>query len=274
MKYFALLLAIVLAIILIDQYWITIGGGMKNKMKEYLSEIAKQKETEVTSQEYDMNRTIISYDANLTASPPQATLTEQLSILGAEVGDEVFIRIFKLTAELELWIKAGERYKLLQIYTICKQSGRLGPKLREGDMQGPEGFYFVTKSRLNPNSRFHLSFNLGYPNSYDRVHHRTGSALMVHGDCVSIGCYAMTDEKIEEIYELVAQALEHRQKVVRVHIFPFRMTQENMDYYRLHKWYDFWSNLKDGYDHFELYGTPPNVEVLNKRYIFDEIINK
>ncbi|MEA3490545.1 MAG: murein L,D-transpeptidase family protein [Campylobacterota bacterium] len=292
MKYFALLLTMVLAIVLVDQYWIKGGDGMETEREEYLSGMAKQKESEVISEELDINNTIISYlssshhpvqsqvfdidnmiithDANLTLPPPQATLTEQLSRLGAEIGDEIFIRIFKLSFELELWIKTEERYELLQTYTICSQSGYLGPKLREGDLQGPEGFYYVTKGRLNPNSSFHLSFNLGYPNSYDRIHHRTGSALMVHGDCVSIGCYAMTDEKIEEIYELVAQALEQKQRLVRVHIFPFRMIEENMDYYSSHKWYDFWLNLKEGYDHFELYGTPPNVEVVDKRYVFND----
>ncbi|MEA3419183.1 MAG: murein L,D-transpeptidase family protein [Campylobacterota bacterium] len=206
---------------------------------------------------------------NLTVSPPQLTATERLSELGAKIGDPVFIRIFKYMAELEIWIKVGENYELLQTYTICRQSGYLGPKLKEGDRQGPEGFYFVTKSRLNPNSKFHLSFNLGYPNEYDRAYHRTGSALMVHGDCVSIGCFAMTDEKIEEIYELVEQALENGQKLVRVHIFPFRMNSEKMLQYSDNQWFDFWTNLKEGYDYFEEKQLPPNVEVEQKRYVFE-----
>jgi murein L,D-transpeptidase YafK len=203
--------------------------------------------------------------------PPrqQPTLSERLAELGAQIGDPVFIRIFKYTAELELWIKVGKRYELLHTYEVCRQSGYLGPKLKEGDKQGPEGFYYVTKRRLNPNSRFHLAFNIGYPNAYDRAHKRTGSALMVHGDCVSVGCFAMTDEKIEEIYELVEQALEKGQKIVRVHIFPFRMSEEKMAHYRSNRWYDFWSNLKEGYDYFEEKRVPPNVTVKNLKYSFE-----
>jgi murein L,D-transpeptidase YafK len=202
--------------------------------------------------------------------PVQLSVPERLSQLGAQIGDPLFIRIFKLSAELEIWIRVKEhRYELLQTYEICRQSGYLGPKLREGDKQGPEGFYYVSKRRLNPNSKFHLAFNIGYPNTYDRIHKRTGSALMVHGDCVSVGCFAMTDEKIEEIYELVEKALEGGQKIVRVHIFPFRMTKQKLEQYRYSKWYPFWSNLKEGYDYFEERGVPPNVEVKNLKYVFE-----
>ncbi len=123
-------------------------------------------------------------------------------------GAPVFIRIFKASRELEVWIKDGDRYRLFHTYPVCTWGwGSLGPKLRQGDGQAPEGFYFVTPGRMNPYSRYHLAFNLGYPNAYDRAHGRTGSALMVHGDCVSIGCYAMTDRGIEEIYTLADAAL-------------------------------------------------------------------
>ncbi len=199
---------------------------------------------------------------------PQMPLSEAIAQLGGEIGDPVYLRIFKEEAELEVWMQHGERYHLIQTYPICAYSGDLGPKLREGDRQSPEGFYYVTKSRLNPNSRFHLSFNLGYPNRYDRVHGRTGSFLMVHGDCVSIGCYAMTDEKIEEIYELVEQALEQGQKIVRVHAFPFRMTEANMQRHQGERWYAFWENLKEGYDFFESSNIPPEVGVAGKKYTF------
>jgi len=200
----------------------------------------------------------------------QPTMQESLSKLGADIGDHIFIRIFKLTAELEVWIKVGKRYRLLHNYEICMQSGYLGPKLKEGDFQGPEGFYYTSKARLNPNSKYHLSFNIGYPNAYDRAYGRTGSALMIHGGCLSVGCFAMTDEKIEEIYELVEEALKGGQSIVRIHIFPFRMTDENMQKYRENKWYDFWLNLKDGYDYFEKHGVPPNVEVVDKKYTFSK----
>jgi murein L,D-transpeptidase YafK len=209
-------------------------------------------------------------DENMTLCPVQPTVAERLSELGAHMGDQVFIRIFKQMAELEVWIQSGGRFWLLQRYTICRQSGFLGPKLKEGDKQGPEGFYSVTKKSLNPNSRFHLSFDLGYPNQYDIEHGRTGSALMIHGDCVSVGCFAMTDAKIDEIYELVESALEHGQEAVQVHIFPFRMGKEAMIQYRYHRWYGFWENLKEGYDAFEAAHLPPMIEVKRHRYVFSE----
>jgi len=120
-----------------------------------------------------------------------------------------------------VWIDTGAHYEHLKDYIICASSGYLEPKLKEGDRQAPEGFYKVKKQQLNPHSKYHLSFNLGYPNKYDKAHKRTGTFLMVHGNCVSAGCYAMTDEKIEKIYALVEGALEHGQKYIDVHAFPF-----------------------------------------------------
>ncbi len=198
------------------------------------------------------------------------TLEESLAELSAKVGDPLFIRIFKEESLLEAWIRSGDEYKHLKDYKICAYSGYLGPKLKEGDRQSPEGFYKVKKQQLNPNSKFHLSFNLGYPNKYDRAHKRTGSFLMVHGNCVSIGCYAMTDDKIEEIYALVESALQKGQKYVQVHAYPFRMTEENMALFSDNEWYDFWVNLKEGYDYFEAEKLPPLVKVENKQYTIHE----
>lgn len=196
----------------------------------------------------------------------QSDLRQQQLQLGAPV----FIRIFKQEAELEVWLEAPDgQFQRYKTFPICTFSGQLGPKQKEGDWQSPEGFYFVNAGRLNPWSRFHLSFNLGYPNAYDRYYQRTGSALMVHGDCVSIGCYAMTDPGIEEIYTLVQKALEQGQPFIRVHAFPFRMTDDNMRQHRQSQWYTFWQNLKEGYDWFEQQGRPPNVEHQNGRYVFD-----
>lgn len=197
-------------------------------------------------------------------------LQERLASLSAKIGDPVFIRIFKEESLLEVWIRSGAEYQHLKDYFICAYSGGLGPKLKEGDKQSPEGFYRVKKHQLNPNSKFHLSFNLGFPNAYDQAHERTGSYLMVHGNCVSIGCYAMTDEKIEEIYALVEGALQKGQAYVQVHAFPFRMTDENMALYSESEWYDFWTNLKEGYEYFELEKLPPHIAVENKRYIIYE----
>ena len=214
---------------------------------------------EAMKEEYTMP--IIVEDPMITRS-----LEDALEHLSVKLGTAVFIRIFKEEALLEVWVKSKEKYAHLKTYRICAYSGTLGPKEKTGDMQAPEGFYTVTKSLLNPNSKFHLSFNLGYPNVYDRVHKRTGSFLMVHGNCVSEGCYAMTDEKIEEIYALVDNALAKGQKSVGVHAYPFKMTVENMALYEGNGWYDFWVNLKEGYDYFEELKQPPKVIVQNNRY--------
>lgn len=197
-------------------------------------------------------------------------LKKSLSAKGLRYGAPVYIRIFKEDSILELWVKnqAGE-FVLFKKFAICYYSGDLGPKTKVGDNQAPEGFYFVGPNSLNPWSQFHLSFNLGYPNSYDRYHRRTGSALMVHGNCVSIGCYAMTDKNINEIYALGLQALKQGQPFFRVHIFPFQMTEENMERFTGDKWYSFWQNLKQGYDFFEEKRVPPNVKVEKGVYVFN-----
>jgi len=214
---------------------------------------------EVSMQEY-LERNTFQY----------VSLKARLKALDAQKGDRVFIRIFKEEALLEVWIETLQGYRHLKDYPICDYSGHLGPKLKEGDRQAPEGFYRVYPSQLNPHSRFHLAFNLGYPNAYDRAHHHTGSYLMVHGDCRSVGCYAMTDEKIEEIYGLVDAALKHGQPYVPVHIFPFRMEDEAMDAHTESRWYEFWMMLKEGYDYFEAEERPPLVEVQNGRYVIME----
>jgi murein L,D-transpeptidase YafK len=182
----------------------------------------------------------------------------------------IFIRIFKESRELEVWAARGERYRLWRTFPICAISGELGPKERRGDEQAPEGFYFVNRGRLNPHSRFHLSFNLGYPNNFDRAHGRTGDFLMVHGSCVSAGCFAMTDRGIEAIYGAVQSSLRRGQRFVRVHVFPFRMTRANMRRHRGSRWIGFWRNLQQGYAHFERFGRPPNVGVdaRARRYTF------
>jgi len=179
-----------------------------------------------------------------------------------------FIRAFKSSKKLELWIKGDSTFKLFKTYDICYYSGNMGPKLKQGDLQSPEGFYFVKPKQLNPNSRFHLSFNIGYPNEFDRFHKRTGSAIMIHGSCVSIGCYAMTDSKIEEIYTLADAAFRNGQPFFQVHIFPFTMTDLNVKNHRFFKWYEFWKNLKPGFDYFEKYHLVPDVLVKNGKYHF------
>lgn len=207
--------------------------------------------------------------APLAYQKTPSALEGRLNRAGFKLGDPVFVRIFKQERTLEMWIQgANGRYSLFQRYPICTFSGSLGPKQREGDEQSPEGFYAVGLNQLNPNSRYHRAFNLGYPNAYDRAYGRTGSALMVHGDCVSIGCYAMTDRQISEIYTIVEAALRNGQPFFRVHAMPFRMTEHNLAAHRGSQWYDFWANLKQGYDYFERYRLPPDVQVAGLEYTF------
>lgn len=185
------------------------------------------------------------------------------------LGNPVFIRIFKESKELEMWIKKEDQFELFKTYRICYYSGGLGTKTRQGDGKSPEGFYFVTPGQLNPNSNFHLSFNIGYPNAYEREQGYTGGAIMVHGNCVSIGCYAMTDRRIEEIWTIIVKAFENGQCFFRIHIFPFRLTEDELAGYSNSPWYEFWMNLKEGYDYFEEQGHPPDVTVRNGKYIFE-----
>lgn len=204
----------------------------------------------------------------LAQADPGPSLDERLAMAGTARGAPAFIRVFKESRELELWLQAGERFVLAKVYPICAYSGRLGPKLRQGDHQAPEGFYAVSQGSLNPNSAFHLSFNLGYPNAYDRAHGRTGDFLMVHGSCVSAGCYAMTNPGIEEIYGLVEAALKGGQPYFRAHLFPFRLTEAALARRRKSPWAGFWRNLKEGYDHFERDRAPPDARVENGVYVF------
>lgn len=187
------------------------------------------------------------------------------------LGSPVFIRIFKQSAKLEVWIQENgtDRYALYKSYPICTYSGKLGPKQREGDKQSPEGFYQVRAQDMNPNSKYHLSFNLGFPNAYDVSLGRTGSYIMVHGGCKSVGCYAMTDGGIEDIYTIVEMAQRKGQSAVPVHVFPFRMTDDNMSAHRFSKWASFWKNLKTGYDYFELTKKPPQIFFQGDKYLFE-----
>lgn len=187
---------------------------------------------------------------------------------GMEPGAPIFIRIFKEESELEVWKARDDgRFYHFKTYPICNWSGDLGPKIRQGDKQAPEGFYSVTRQQMNPNSSFHVAFNLGYPNAYDRAHNRTGDFLMVHGKCRSAGCYAMTDALMEEIYALAREAFNGGQERIEVHAFPFRMTDANMERHKNNQWYKFWQTLKEGYDHFETHRIPPNVAVCERRYV-------
>ncbi len=182
----------------------------------------------------------------------------------------ILIRIFKEEAELEVWKQdTSGRYALLKTYPICRWSGDLGPKVKLGDRQAPEGFYPITPAQMNPNSNYYLAFNLGFPNAFDKANDRTGDFLMVHGDCSSAGCYAMTDEQIQEIYALGRDAFLGGQKAFQVQAYPFRMTALNLARHRDNPNMPFWRMIKEGYDYFELTRAEPHVEVCEKHYVFN-----
>lgn len=184
----------------------------------------------------------------------------------------VMARIFKEEGKLEIWkAKTNGRYDLVATYDICKWSGKLGPKYTEGDRQAPEGFYTVRPAQMNPRSNYHLSFNIGFPNAYDRANGRTGANLMVHGACSSSGCYSMTDAQIEQIYAFGRDAFQGGQTDFQIQAFPFRMTAANMARYRNDPNYEFWKMLKVGYDNFEITKVPPKVDVCEKRYVFNQV---
>ena len=180
----------------------------------------------------------------------------------------IFVRIFKEESEFEVWKQRDDgHFYHFKTYPICNWSGEVGPKIIQGDRQAPEGFYTVARSQMNPNSQFHLAFNIGYPNAYDRANKRTGDALMVHGKCKSAGCYAMTDALVEEIYALAREAFIGGQDGFQVHAFPFRMTDANLARYPSHPAMKFWATMKEGYDYFELTRKVPDVLVCDRKYV-------
>jgi murein L,D-transpeptidase YafK len=196
-------------------------------------------------------------------------LSQELKNAGFRLGQAVLLRIYKQESELEVWLERDTQYVLFKTYPICKWSGQLGPKLKEGDGQSPEGFYVVTAKQLNPNSHYHLAMNIGFPNAFDQSLSRTGSALMIHGSCVSIGCYAMTDAGVEDIYVLVEKALSAVQTSVPVHIFPFRMTDENLAAHVSDPSAGFWKNLAEGDALFQSTKRAPQVWGCGGRYYFE-----
>jgi murein L,D-transpeptidase YafK len=182
----------------------------------------------------------------------------------------ILVRLFKEESELEVWKEDKDgRFGLLKTYPICRWSGELGPKIRMGDRQAPEGFYMITPGLMNPNSNYYLAINTGFPNSYDRANGRTGDLLMIHGDCSSAGCYAMTDEQIAEIYALARESFFGGQRAFQVQAYPFRMTALNMARHRNSPHMPFWKMIKEGYDHFEVTRQEPKVDVCDKHYVFD-----
>jgi len=198
-------------------------------------------------------------------------LKKEFKKQGLKWGSNIYFRIFKQEKQMQVWVKKSNTFSLFKTYKICYFSGGLGTKTKQGDGKSPEGFYYLKPRSMNPYSSYHLSFNIGYPNKYERQKKYTGSALMVHGNCVSIGCYAMGDKNIEEIYTLLESAFEHNQGLVRIHIFPFKFTNKIMNAKEIKSKndYKFWQNLRQGYEFFQKKRIPPNVEVIGGKYVFN-----
>ena len=203
-----------------------------------------------------------------------AALRHNLDAKGFKLGSPAFIRIFKQSSELEVWMsnsavrEAGgdPRFKLYKTFRICRWSGKIGPKLAEGDHQSPEGFYTIRRWQLRPWSRNHRAIEVGFPNAFDRAHGRTGSHIQIHGGCGSEGCFAMTDRGIEEIYDILEASLESGQAAVPLHIFPFRMSEAQLSAKKGHEWHGFWASLKPMHDAFPKTPSVPKISVCGKRY--------
>ena len=201
-------------------------------------------------------------------------MTSEIEQRNMEKESPILVRIFKEESELEIWKedKTG-RFALLKTYPICRWSGELGPIIKQGDRQAPEGFYTITPGLMNPNSNYYLAINIGFPNAYDRANGRSGAFLMIHGDCSSAGCYAMTDEQIAEIYALARESFFGGQRAFQIQAYPFRMTPTNVAKHRDSPHMPFWRMLKQGYDHFEVSRLEPKVDVCEKQYVFDAETN-
>lgn len=205
----------------------------------------------------------------LAGTPDLAQLSDRLAAKGLKAGAELFIRVFKAESELEVWMKKDGRFVLFATYPICHWAGTIGPKLREGDKQNPEGFYSIGPRQLHRVGRWPRSLNIGFPNTFDRAHGRTGSYILVHGGCSSAGCFAMTNAVMAEIFSLTEQSLKAGQDRVDIHVFPFRMTDANLAAHAASPWHEFWANLKEGYDAFQQTNLPPQIGLCDRRYVVE-----
>jgi murein L,D-transpeptidase YafK len=206
--------------------------------------------------------------------PLSAQMVTEIEQKNMNKESPILVRLFKEESELEVWKEdRNGDFTLLKTYPICRWSGELGPKIKQGDRQAPEGFYTITPGLMNPNSSYYLAINIGFPNKYDQANGRTGQFLMIHGDCSSAGCYAMTDEQIGEIYALARESFFGGQRSFQIQAYPFRMTALNLAKHRNSPHMAFWKMLKQGNDHFEVSKREPKVEVCDKHYVFDAETN-
>jgi murein L,D-transpeptidase YafK len=188
-------------------------------------------------------------------------LANRLAARGLKLGDRLHLRVFKRSRELDVYLERDGRFVRYRTFPICNVSGTLGPKRFEGDLQAPEGFYSVRPERFHPGSDFHLAFNLGYPNAFDRALGRTGSNIMIHGGCASTGCFAISDYYMEQLWVLAEAAVRAGQRSIGVEIYPFRMTERNLSAHAGMRWIEFWRSLKPAHDHFVRTGRPAAIRI-------------
>jgi murein L,D-transpeptidase YafK len=226
------------------------------------------------SQQQKFPRVKIAYEEK------EKAIKDLFSAKGIELNSaNIFIRVFKNEAQLEIWAKTikQESFQLIKVYSICASSGIFGPKRKQGDGQVPEGFYEI--DRFNPSSNFYLSLGVSYPNASDRILGNKGSLggdIFIHGNCVTIGCMPLTDDKIKEVYLMATEAKSNGQQKIQVHIFPCRMNDfgiKNLEaiYGSDSKLISFWINIQNGYQFFEEKHILPSVSVLPSGLYF---INK
>lgn len=198
-----------------------------------------------------------------------AQLPGDLAAIGARLGAPMLLRVFKQEREVEVWVQPEDQqtFVLFRIFPICFYSGKLGPKVKEGDMQSPEGFYFVGPAQMRAKSQYHRAIDFAFPNDYDAAQGYTGTELLIHGNCVSSGCYAMTDPFVEQLYELGSATAATAAQGFWIHAFPFHMTAEALAGQQDSPWLGFWQQLKAGYDAFETSRIPPHIRVEGGRYV-------
>ena len=193
-------------------------------------------------------------------------LEKELISKGFKQYSPIYLVILKEDNLFQVWVKSKTTYKLFKTYGICFFSGGLGTKTRSGDGKSPEGFYTIGPKQLNPVSNYHLAINIGYPNKLEIKKGYSGNDIMVHGNCASIGCYAMTDPQIEEIYTLIYKAFDSGQQKIDLAVYPFRMDETHMKRYAGSAYFDFWKTIEPGYVFFEKHHLPPVISIRHNAY--------
>ena len=211
---------------------------------------------------------LIDKSPSSIAAVKEGLLTEEFAARGLKLGSPVFLRVYKQSSKMEVWVAQGPRYALFKTYRICRWSGGLGPKMFEGDRQSPEGLYHITAEDLIVNPRWHRAMNINYPNRFDVVNGRGGSGILIHGKCGSVGCFAIQDNNVEEVYDAVRAALQNGQVSIPVLALPFSFATYAPaveDTLRLN---EFWSDLRRADILFNRDRVPPTAWVCDGRYYF------